>query len=91
MGLFDRFFKKNTPEKQFTSATQPLPFHSSVAKSAELFDELDRSEYFTYTDSAHLPQLKAELRKGLIEEHYFPFIESGSPKYEKTRSATIYP
>lgn len=82
MGLFDRFFKKYTPGKQFTSAIQPPHFQSSIGKSAQLIDELDRLAYFTYANPAHLPQLKTELGKGLVEEHYFPFIESGSPKYE---------
>jgi hypothetical protein len=79
MGLFDRFLKKSTPEKQFTSAIQNPPFHSSIAKS-DLIDELDGLKYFTYADPEHLPQLKTELGKGLAEEHYFLFIESGSSK-----------
>jgi len=44
---------------------------------------LEKAGYFTYADPAHIPQLKTELEKGLVDEHYFPFIDSGKPKYEK--------
>ncbi len=83
MGLFDRFKKMPAPGDIFPTSQDQKPFLPTITKSADLLiPELEHLEYFTYVDPVYLPQLKAELGKGLAEEHYFPFVESGSPKYE---------
>lgn len=50
--------------------------------SDEVIAELERLDYFAYTDPADQNQVKEELGKGLAEEHYFPFIEVGRPRYK---------
>jgi hypothetical protein len=83
MGLFDRFKNKPAPgEKTFSSGQSQEASLENVIKSADqVVARLENLGYFAYTVPAHLQQLKAELGKGLAEEHYFPFIDSGSPSY----------
>jgi len=83
MGLFDRFKKKPAPEQQKPVAGGESRFHRVIKEMQpdQVIAELERLDYFTYTDPADQHRVKDELGKGLAEEHNFPYIDSGRPRY----------
>lgn len=84
MGFFDRFKKKPTAGQQSPISDQGLRYRVRIVEMTpdQVIDELKKLDYFSYADPADLSQLKDELGKGLAEEHYFPFVEVGRPRYQ---------
>jgi len=84
MGFFDRFKKKSTYEEQNPISKQALENCSPLIDKTpdKVIAGLEELNYFAYADLADLNQIKDELGKGLAEQHYFPYIESGNPRYE---------
>lgn len=84
MSFFDRFKKKPAPGPETPIAKQSpgdrLPI--TVMTPDQVIAQLEKLDYFVYADPADLNQLKDELGQGLAEEHYFPFVEVGRPRYQ---------
>lgn len=85
MGFFDRFKKKATSEEQNPISKPELQNRLPRIETTptQIVSGLERLDYFAYADPADQNQLKDELGKGLAEQHYFPYIESGSPRYQR--------
>jgi len=84
MGFLDRFGKKSTVGHQSPISNDGSRYRLPIIEMAadQLIDELEKLGYFSYADPADQHQLKGELGKGLAERHYFPYIETGRPRYQ---------